>query len=596
MRNIRFKKSYIAFAGAVVVLGAAVVGAAILLKPDAPLTLASSQQDQAVGIVSGLNPGDLVRYTILSNNKAPVTGEEKADENGQFKIPLFASEAAKQDVLYDLEVMQDGKPVNINLRMKPGMRDLKLSAQGLKAFSDIEIGKDEKRVETKADWAGAFSVDDLDIRDSLESLDSFRVALFSSDVLSDVRDNNPLVLEIITTEGGGGPTDEGVNDWEPPETCSGTRLSMCKEDNVNENIQDVVNNYVVSLQLMTDELSQAMIQYVEAIGFFIDAKVQLQTQTQLQAMQAQAHKDYEPSEQMCVFGSFVRSVAKVEEKSRFEQMAFNKAMMDRYTNTGDASGAIGPDIDEEARLAHFKRTYCNPADNGNGLQELCAYAGGVGAENPDRHNRDIDYARLTATPLTLEIDFEDAVTSEDEEDVLSLARNLYWPTTLRGASEDQMENNGENYMDARRLMALYNVSHNSLAHLISIKAAAPEVTLDENNLEVSGWSFMKAFLRDFGLSDEEIDNMLGERPSYYAQMEVLTKKIYQDPDFYTNLYDKPTNVDRIGAAMDAIRLMQMRDRFEVSTRLEMLASLLLEARITKDAERASAALSDSISD
>lgn len=90
---------------------------------------------------------------------------------------------------------------------------------------------------------------------------------------------------------------------------------------------------------------------------------------------------------------------------------------------------------------------------------------------------------------------------------------------------------------------------------------------------------MKAFIRELGLpgmTDAEIHAYLGERPSYYAQMEVLTKKIYESPNFYTNLYDKPENVDRIGAAIDAIGLMSMRDRFDSSLRREMLTGLLVE--------------------
>lgn len=104
--------------------------------------------------------------------------------------------------------------------------------------------------------------------------------------------------------------------------------------------------------------------------------------------------------------------------------------------------------------------------------------------------------------------------------------------------------------------------------------------------EDSGWAYMKAMLREFrtvdengaatALSDAEIDKMLGERPSYYAQMEVLTKKIYQNPGFYINLYDKPANVKRLGAAMDAILLMNQRDRFESLLRQEMLSATMIE--------------------
>ena len=88
--------------------------------------------------------------------------------------------------------------------------------------------------------------------------------------------------------------------------------------------------------------------------------------------------------------------------------------------------------------------------------------------------------------------------------------------------------------------------------------------------------------------EEQIDEILGERPSYYAQMEVLTKKIYQSPNFYTNLYDKPANVKRIGASIDAITIMNQRDRFESLLRREMLTSVLVEEALGTHVEEVNA--------
>src|SRR5690606_22365434 len=125
-----------------------------------------------------------------------------------------------------------------------------------------------------------------------------------------------------------------------------------------------------------------------------------------------------------------------------------------------------------------------------------------------------------------------------------------------------------------------NVAHNSFTTLAGMKSRA------EPGLEdAAGWSFMKALFREFGLADEDIDDILGEYPSYYAQMEVLTRKIYQDPDFYTNLYDKPVNVKRIGASMEAIQIMQDRDFFESALRREMLTSLMVEEALSHHADQ-----------
>ena len=50
----------------------------------------------------------------------------------------------------------------------------------------------------------------------------------------------------------------------------------------------------------------------------------------------------------------------------------------------------------------------------------------------------------------------------------------------------------------------------------------------------------------------------------------------QNPKFFASLYDKPANVERIGASIDAITLMNQRDRYESLLRQEMLTSLLVE--------------------
>jgi len=95
----------------------------------------------------------------------------------------------------------------------------------------------------------------------------------------------------------------------------------------------------------------------------------------------------------------------------------------------------------------------------------------------------------------------------------------------------------------------------------------------------SGPAYMKALFVDFGLSEGDIRDILGDNPSYWAQMDVLTKKMYQDPKFYTNLYDKPANVSRMNASMQAIGLMHYRDRYNSQLRQELLISQMVESRL-----------------
>ena len=192
--------------------------------------------------------------------------------------------------------------------------------------------------------------------------------------------------------------------------------------------------------------------------------------------------------------------------------------------------------------------------------------------------------------LTLDIDFAYAhspgadtrAPTPDEEDALALAKNLYWPTALTEVQKKEIADDYADYMDSRTMRATIGVAHNTYATLAGMKAKT--VPVDDGT---GGWDYMKSMMRDFGLSDEDIVEMLGEYPSYYAQMDVLTKKIYQRPDFYTDLYDKPTNVKRIRAAMTAIQIMQQRDAFDSALRREMLTSLMVEQALGKHVDRIS---------
>ncbi|PJF38459.1 MAG: hypothetical protein CUN55_17220, partial [Phototrophicales bacterium] len=139
-----------------------------------------------------------------------------------------------------------------------------------------------------------------------------------------------------------------------------------------------------------------------------------------------------------------------------------------------------------------------------------------------------------------------------------------------------------NYLDLRSIAAKRSVAQNSLNAIIALKARGePGVT-----------SYMYRLMEDMGVKRSEIDDLLGENPSYFAQMEVLTKYIYQNPDFYADLYDKPANVERKGAVLQAIALMQDRDTFDSLLRSEASLATLLETLLQKEHRRVAAKLKD----
>ncbi|MFP4313400.1 MAG: hypothetical protein ACLFR0_03640, partial [Alphaproteobacteria bacterium] len=481
-------------------------------------------------------------------------------------------------------------------------------------FTDIFIAKGKENSVTKTDWAGLFAEDEIFWQaPAFGKAEPIRLAFNAFSMNDAWTGGNPLKLEIVINQGGGrGPADVNVyspriheyNCGAPTFAADGTSVfyvSTCDTAIMSAHMADgsctggppctssadTFEQLIVHpLMLMAEQLSAVMMQQMLALGSMIDAKDQNEAQRDFRHLVAQAHKDYHPSEQMCRFGSYVRSISHAEESAEATAQAFNQKLSTYARMTENMSSAEGYALDMESRIEQFKDHYCNPNDNNGALWIMCrgeaitmpapASAGNEAVR--ERFNKDIDYFNTLGNPLTLNVDTTASLATNDEEDLMALAKNLYWPQIYSLANEEQYDEGFlENYpllMNTRNIVGKLSIAHNSFANIVGMKSQS------QNPLAAtSGSAHLKALLREFGLTDPDIELLVGNNPSYYAQMEILAKKIYQNPTFYTNLYDKPANIDRINASMEAFQNMHMRDRFESQLRQEMLISMLTEEAI-----------------
>lgn len=348
-------------------------------------------------------------------------------------------------------------------------------------------------------------------------------------------------------------------------------------------------HWVGGLQLMTNQLSAVMMQQVQAVGKFFDVKHQLETQRIMQTKFAQAHKDYHPSEQICEIGTFSRALLNSEQRARLTKVAITEKMMTRGLSSGDGTTTTGNQSDRKTRLTQFIETFCSTEDNARSNTLLCGNTSG----DADQQNIDIDFTRLIDSPLTLDIDLtqsgaedpDNPTPAEEREEktemnVFAFLNYIFLHDTIpvTGREKTTMEKFVVPYQDARALMAMRSVAHNSFAELIAMKSSGPKIPTSGTGQE-SNSPYLKALMIELGMEPAEVEEFIGDNPSYYAQMEILTKKIYQNPEFVANLYDKPANVRRIRAAMTAIKLMQDRDIHEALMRREMLISMILELQL-----------------
>jgi hypothetical protein len=348
---------------------------------------------------------------------------------------------------------------------------------------------------------------------------------------------------------------------------------------------DLVRYWVASLQLMTEQFHTVMMQQAQIIGSFLDAKHQLETQRIFQQKVAEAHKDYHPSESLCEVGTFARDLAYTERHGDIMKVAISDKVLERELSSGKSATVEGQSSDFAGRVRTLVENNCMVEDNRNGLNELCQ---GTGATE-ERKDRDVNYTALIDLPLTLDVDLTDDDVTEDENDLFSMVNYLFMhrPSPVIPRSLVTLKSTQKVLQDLRSVAAMRGVARNSIANIIGQKAAGPTV-------EDTATPFVRAMLVDFGLSEDEITEMIGEHPSYYAQMEILTKKLYQNPTFIAELYDKPANVKRMRAAMMAIKLMQDRDIHEALMRREMLLSMILEILVRRDQELAFDEIKDNL--
>ncbi|MBI2234947.1 MAG: hypothetical protein HYU57_08225 [Micavibrio aeruginosavorus] len=319
-------------------------------------------------------------------------------------------------------------------------------------------------------------------------------------------------------------------------------------------VNDYFFNWILpAMARMAEQLSAVGMYQIMTIGSMLDAKHQLETQRVFAALAAEAHKNYQPSDMLCTIGSSMRSLAASERNMEMNMLALGNVSMRRETLNVNMKSAAGPIQDMRSRLEQFRRVYCDPNDDNGGLAPVCA-----GGAN-DRKNKDVDFTRTIANPMTLDIDFSNPALTNDEEDVMALSANLFSHEVFRHIDRDVLnasEGNLQRYMDLRAIVAKRSVAEQSFNAITAMKSR--------------------------GSTDAAQTATIGTNPSYYAQMEILTRKLFQNPDTISGLYETPVNVARRGIAARAFNLMQSQDMYESDLRTEAMLGVLLETELMKE--------------
>ena len=328
-----------------------------------------------------------------------------------------------------------------------------------------------------------------------------------------------------------------------------------------------------ALARMSNQINEATISQTTSLGSFLNAQNNIEQARSLQELRAQTAGNYLPSEQLCRFGSLSQSLGASESKAKANSLILSQRSLNRQLGAPNMTSSDGSTSDLNARMKSFMGRYCDPTDNNGQMERLCSTGG-----NDKFLNADVDYVKTFDAKPTLNIDFTDgaATATDDEKNIIALANNLFAhdlfilpkPATLEGKT---MTDARISFMNMRSLIAKRSVAENSFNILVGQKAQGAPGSRE----------FIAGVLKELGMEDKATLDYLGGTPSYNAQMEVLTKKLYQNPTFYVNLMDNPANIQRQYAAMQSFGLMQQRDIFDSILRSELLLSLIVEMEVAK---------------
>lgn len=347
----------------------------------------------------------------------------------------------------------------------------------------------------------------------------------------------------------------------------------------NENILQVIVR-------MTHQFTIIIMQQTFIIGTWFDAEIQMDTQNMMRRLATEAHKDYHPSYTLCTFGTNVRSLAAADFNRNLTYAALNQHSIRRQLGSANVNASDGRQEDREGRLEHFSDRFCDRFDN-NALETDIETGLGLVCQasvQPETVNLDVDFTRTFLAPRTLEIDMADGTETDDEEAIFAMGSNLYGHELIRSVS-DRLTNaaaNQDNYIEFRSVVAKRSVAQNSFNAIVALKtqgSAASAIGTNQSNPGTA--AYMTNLLQELGIPDPEIEELIGERPSYYSQLEILAKRIFQRQGFYIDLYGKPANVMRKKVAMQAINLMLERDIHNSYLRSEAIMSILLEIRVAE---------------
>ncbi len=378
-----------------------------------------------------------------------------------------------------------------------------------------------------------------------------------------------------------GPTpDYKISGDNPPTPGSGTEQHIkTKFYNERDDLEDwmyhdFADMIIEALQQKSQQLTVSDQNATTSRASRTDAEIANDAAQETAEDQAEVATEMAPRTNLCVATGATVELASSEEGGQRTQAAAAEATTRYHSYGGGGAAPRGEGWEKQERLKSCKDTYCNPDD----FRGAVGVALGITAGGNRRVDNDIDVNRTLIEPLTLDIMPGNTSDSSSPafRDIMEMSKNLYGNEMFYDLTPQRLD---RDLFDIRQIQAKRNVLLESFMAQVGLKSKG----LNPVSAQTT------AVFERLGLPDEVIQRDLKGQPSYYALMDVVTRKLYQDADYYVQLVDDPAANDRIMASGKAFQNMLSRDMAATLQRQEILYSMLLELKTLKAQRRQGAA-------
>ncbi|MBV1929137.1 MAG: hypothetical protein KUG81_06450 [Gammaproteobacteria bacterium] len=317
-----------------------------------------------------------------------------------------------------------------------------------------------------------------------------------------------------------------------------------------------------SMQDMTGQLDTAHVDQARTIGSFFDAEEQHKTQYVLQEKELLAHRDYRPSEQVCVAGTqsggFGGSYAIMRHMRDAREREMNAVGM----QTTGTQGEYGNGRLLQQKWTDYVANFCDVNSNSGATPGVsgCTATGLL-------PNADIKVAATLLNAKTIDIRTTNATTTARRVALRRMVDNLVEPNISEPFQPSVMVTSvgRQAVLQRRSLMARRAVARSIPEYIASSRLPGSRVG-----------TWVTELRQNAGIASA----VISDNPSYREVMHAISVEKFTNGRYALSMIDDTAQLKQEKIVLSSLYLMQLRDYYELLERMAL--SLAVQVSIMAD--------------